>query len=296
MLLSALPGTACDLRLQSTPGTITGTYQPDGGLTVTGTITVGHRGPATHYFITFSAGQSGDFSARYLASGINRLDYQLYDNLTGRNVLKSLVAKPSPAEVLSGCFPCSYRLQQQSLTFVVFLPPGQLPPVGQYRDTVLIGLYAGTPSCHERRSDRACMAISIGMNPIIDVSLVPSGAPFDSTRTSLTLDAGILREGNMLNADLIIRSNSRYSIAVLSRNGGVLRNPDPGDSSQVPYRFLSSGQVWALPQAMAQPIVTGGGPTTMAGARYAISVIVGEVDWVTEGHYSDVLTFQAAAN
>jgi hypothetical protein len=91
-----------------------------------------------------------------------------------------------------------------------------------------------------------------------------------------------------LDADLIVRSNSRYSISVFSQNGSIMRNADPEDASKVPYRFSSNGQIFTLPQATAQPIVSRAAPTTTADSRSLISVIVGEVDWVTEGSYRDV--------
>jgi spore coat protein U-like protein len=298
LLALALPGLEAKevLRLLSAPGVVTGTYLPDDGAVITGTISVGHCGPATRYFLTFAAGQSGKFNARLLKSGASQLSYQIYDNPANRNVLKDLSANPSATEVLTGSFPCSSGLQQQSLNFTVFLPAGQLPAAGQYRDAVLVELYSGTPRCHGWRRAFFCLSILVAMNTVLEVSLVRPGAPFDNKSTALALDSGILAAGKTLDADLIVRANSRYTISVFSQNGGVLRNPDPGDASRVAYRFTSNGQSWSLPPAAAQPIVSRAAPTPLAGARYALSVVVGEVGWVTEGSYSDVLTFQAAAN
>ena len=220
----------------------------------------------------------------------------MHDNLSKRNVLKNLSANPSPAEMLSGSFSSSSGFLQQTLSFVVLLLPAQFPPVGQYLDTVTIELYSGNPGCSARREACACFKISISMGAVMEISLVPPGAPFDGNSTSLLLDSGVLATGSVRSADLIVRSNTRYTVSVASQNGGIMRNPDPADASKVPYRFLAAGQTFVLPKATAQPVVSRASPTPVAGRRYAISVAVDEVGWATEGTYSDILTFQAMAN
>lgn len=298
VLACSSPGLSAQdiLRFQTTPGTIHGTYMLDSEIAIPAAITVSHEGPATSYFITFSAGQSGKFSARALLNGPSVMGYQVYDNLVKRDTLKNLSANPSPSEVLTGSFPCSSSFRQQTVSFTILILPGQLPPVGQYQDTVALELYSGSPACHGARRACASFSISVAMNAVMDVSLVQQGAPFDVKSSSLTLDSGVLVAGSTRAADLIVRSNSRYTISVFSQNGGTMRNPDPADASKVPYRFLAEGQSFALPQGTAQPIVSRVSPTPLAGTRYGISIIIGETGWATEGTYSDTLTFQAAAN
>jgi spore coat protein U-like protein len=284
------------LKFQDSLGTLSGTYLVDSEVALTRTVTVAHRGSAAKFFITFSAGQSGSFGARALLSGADSMGYQIFDNLSRKDILKDLSASPSAVEVLTGSFGCSQSWQQQSLSFSVYLFPGQFPPAGQYLDTVIVQLYEGTPSCRARRI--ACMSfkISMTMNTALDVSLVQPGAPFDQKSTSLTLDAGVLSSGIVKAADLIVRSNTRYTISVASQNGGVLKNGDPADASNIPYQFSADGRSLTLPRAGSQPIASGTAPTGLAGKRFGLSVTIGTVGWATEGAYSDILTFQAMAN
>ncbi len=284
------------LKFQESLGTLTAAYVLDGENVLGRTVTIAHKGSATKYFVTFSAGQSGNFGARVLLNGANKMSYQIYDSISRKNILKDLSASPSAAEVLSGSFGSSCNWQLQTLSFIVFLLPGQFPPAGQYMDTVVVQLYAGSPSCRAQRI--ACMSfrISIAMNTALDVSLVQPGAPFDAKSTSLTLDAGVLASGTVRAADLIVRSNIRYTISVVSQNGSALRNPDPQDASAVPYDFTANGRAFALPRGTAQSIVSGSAATGLGGKRYPVSVTIGAVGWATEGTYSDILTFQAMAN
>jgi spore coat protein U-like protein len=297
--LLLLPGalSAQTLRFGSYPATVSGTYNPDAGNTLTQTITIRHRGIACVYFVTFSPGQSGNFAARAARSGANALPYQIYDSMTSRNVLKDLTANPSLAEVLTGSFAASGTTwTTQNLTYTVHLPAGQLPPAGTYTDTITMDVYVGTPASHGARQQRVTFAISVAMSPSLDVALVATGAPFNSASTAFTFDFGVLSTGGSRGADLVVRANSLNTISITSLNGGVMKNTDPGDDSAIPYQLLVNGSAIALPAATPRPIASSAPATSFSGNRYGISAVIGSWGWATEGSYSDVLTVQAAAN
>jgi spore coat protein U-like protein len=295
----ALPGrlSAQTLRFGSYPATVSGTYSPDAGTVLTQTITIRHRGVACVYFVTFSAGQSGSFAARAARSGANSLSYQIYDSMTSRNVLKDLTANPSLSEVLTGSFAASGTTwTTQNLSYTVHLPAGQLPAAGTYTDTVSMELYVGTPASHGARQQRVTFSLSLVMNAALDVALVATGAPFSASSTSFTFDFGVLAAGGNRAADLVVRSNSLNTITITSANGGVLKNADASDTSQVPYQLLVNGSAITLPAGTPRPIATSAPATGYSGRRYGISAVIGSYGWATEGSYSDVLTIQAAAN
>ncbi len=285
------------LRFLSYPAVVNGTFDPDAGTILTQTITIRHRGIACVYFVTFSTGQSGNFTARRASSGANLLSYQIYDSMSGRNVLKDLTANPSLSEVLTGSFPASGTTWiTQNISYTVHLPPGQLPPAGTYSDTIAMEVYVGTPASHGARQQRVSFSLGITMTAALDVSLVPTGAGFSASSTALTLDFGPLAAGGSRAGDLVVRSNSLNTITVMSQNGGVLKNPDLADTSQVPYQLTVNGTAIALPAGVPRPVATSAPATGFSGTRYGVSVIIGTFGWATEGSYSDVLTIQAAAN
>jgi spore coat protein U-like protein len=285
------------LRFGSFPATVSGMYDPDAGTTLTQSIVIRHRNAACDYFVTFSAGQSGSFAARAATSGANSLSYQVYDDMTGRNVLKDLSANPSLAEVLSGYFAASGGTwTTQTKTYTVHVPAGQLPPAGTYTDSVQMEVWDGTPASPGTRDQRVTFTISIVVGPALDVALVATGGPFNKASTSVTFDFGTLAAGGTRAADLVVRANSLNTITISSANGGVLKNADPGDDSAVPYVLRVNGSPLALPAATPVPIASSAPATGFSGTRYAISTVIGTVGWATEGSYSDVLTIQAAAN
>ena len=284
------------LRFGTTPATVTGTCQLDTEVSLPQTIQVRHKGAATSYFVTFSTGSSGSFAARTAVNGGRVLQYQIYDNLTNRNVQKDLTASPAASEVISGSMPQSNGFQTQTGAFTVYLLPGQLPPAGIYTDTITMKLYPGTVGSPGAVQDTASFIVSITVNAALDIALVPRGAPFSIYGTSLALNLGVLAAGGTGSVDLVIRSNSLNSVTVSSQAGGVLKNVDTTDPSTVPYSLAVNGTPASLAAGVPWPIVTSAPATAFAGSRYTLTFTVGTAVWPTEGSYSDVLTFQATAN
>ncbi|GAB4221548.1 MAG: hypothetical protein Kow009_11180 [Spirochaetales bacterium] len=68
------------------------------------------------------------FDTRQATGSGGVLNYQIYDSITSRNILKDLSANPGSQEVLSGSFPDDSGWTTQDQSFVVALPPGQFPP------------------------------------------------------------------------------------------------------------------------------------------------------------------------
>jgi hypothetical protein len=283
------------LRFGTTPATVSGVYQLDSEVSLPQTMVIRERGAATSYFVTFSTGSSGSFTARTAKNGTKILQYQIYDNITNRNVLKDLSANPSLSEVLSGSFPTSAAWQTQNQSFTVYLLPGQLPSAAVYTDTITMSLYTGTPASHGAVQATKNFTVSITMNAALDIALVTTGAPFSVSSTSLPLDLGVLSSGSIVGGrDLMIRANSLNTVTVSSLNGGILKNTDLTDTSTVPYTLVVSGTTYTL--GTPQTVVTSAAATTFSGTRYTLSVTVGTATWPTQGSYSDVLTLQAAAN
>jgi hypothetical protein len=142
----------------------------------------------------------------------------------------------------------------------------------------------------------ASFALSISVPQILDMALVPTGNSFDALSTSLNLNYGVLARSARKTADLMVRGNVPFSVSVLSQNGGRLLSPQILDGSSVPYEFEVNGIPASLSAGVQTPIVSGSGPTSIAGARYGLSFTIGDFGMATEGVYTDTLVFTVAAH
>lgn len=267
------------------------------------TIRVNHKGQGTDFFITFSTGQSGQFANRYLLDPVSGgiMYYQVYDNAADRRILVDLSAGPSLSQVLSGSFSDAEAAAgggtTKDLTFVVILDPDQFPLAGQYAEELRLELWAGTPDNPRGGGpeDTAIMSMSAQMDQVMDISLVPSGGSFDSSRTELTLDFGELYAGSRRHADLMVRANSGYSVYMRSQNSGVMMIQDVTDTSSVPYSLSVAGGGVDLSSGTDVPVVPLGGPSTIRGDRYDVGVEIEDFGMATEGFYTDMLIITVAA-
>lgn len=80
------------------------------------------------------------------------LDYQIYDAVNRRSVLKDLPAA-SVNEVIRSVFGPGETVKEFS--YAIVIPPEQVKPSGRYTDVLKITVYHGTPDqfCRERFSD-----------------------------------------------------------------------------------------------------------------------------------------------
>lgn len=295
-VLAAAGLEAQSIQFSTVPNPVAGALEPDADAAAAQSLRVRCRRLATSYFVTFSAGQSGSFAERIAGSAGSSLSYQLYDDASRRNVLKDLSANPSSAEVLTGTFARTNNWSYQDCSFTLFVPRGQLPVPGVYTDTITVELYRGTPASPGAREARSSFVVSITVTSSLDVSMVATGRAFDKASSAQLFDFGALAPGAIRSADVVARSNTAYSLAVVSLNAGVLRPADASDPSSVPYRLSAGGMEIDLSAGTPQPVVSAAPPTSFAGARSAVTVQIGDYGWATEGSYSDVLTFQVTAN
>ena len=284
--------------------TVNETFLPDQEIAVTQEIRLLHFGAVQDrldYFITFSTGSSGDFTNRSMTgSTASVLYYNIYDDRVNRNVLMDLSVQPSPSNVLSGSITEEEAGRFVTITevsFVVLLDPDQFPEAGQYQDAVTLNLYLGTPENPESSSseDSIMMSLSAVMDTAMEMSIVPDGGVFDETSIDLLLNFGTLFAGDTREADLLVRSNSGYSVSIRSENRGEMLIQNPDDSSVVPYRLLSNGSLLDLSPGTDQILAVADDGTDENGNRYNLSFGILDFGMATEGIYSDVLTVTLSA-
>jgi len=290
-IVQTTAGAAVTLRIQSINKKITLTYGIDSAVEITETITVKHRGDATPFFITFSAGQSGSFESRELSAtgSSDSFNYQLYDNMVNKNILKDLTGATTDSDVLTGFFPMSSGWQSLTVSYVFYMPANQFVGAGKYGDSVEVKLYEGTLSSAVVH-DNETVNFEAQMDTIAEVSLVNTGMPFNPLQTELLFDFGILEAGESLSGDIMVRANALFTLSLQSGNRGVMANTDRSDSSIVPYEFIFNGSSVDLTGNRPIDVLIGAGPSDVNGLRYPFSVIIQPYGMATEGTYEDTIT------
>ncbi|MEI6875545.1 MAG: spore coat protein U domain-containing protein [Spirochaetota bacterium] len=292
------------IAFQSLPTAITGSYDGNSGTTLPQVFSLGYSTPTTEgnasgaFFVTVSPGLYGNFSQRALSGGGGqRMAYQVYDSATSRKVLKDLSVGPGREAVLSGVFPVQSNRKTETLSFVVVVPAGQMPYSGIYQDVLVLNLYQGTPDNHGPSVGTASVTVTLAMPAVMDMSLARTGGAFLEGIPSLNLDFGALSIGEIRSADLIVRSNTPYSLSVSSQFGSTLMNVDSASTGMVPLQFKVKGVVFSLAQGALTPLVSVATPppADSAGERFDLLFTVGDFDLAPAGNYRNVLSFTLTA-
>ena len=249
------------------------------------TLRVRHGGDACDFFITVSSGGASDFSRRLLSGG-DTLTYQLYDTANKSNVLKDLPTATA-AEVMKGSF--GQGDEGREFRYVVVFPPLQIRPPGLYRDSLDVTLYEGTVGNFTRKDSRN-FTVTARIQPMVELSVVDSGAPFNPQAGSKEVDFGSLVQGQSRRFDLRIRGNSGYRVTFQSENGGVMKHTDPTDSSAIAYVLDAGGAAVSLDRGQHGFGGEKSGITDLNGDRLALTLTVGPVGEATAGTYRDTIT------
>ncbi len=288
------------IKLHQVTKNVSSTFLTDQEVAISQTLNVRSKDEAGDYFITFSTGVSGDFSQRELRSGTEVMYYNIYDNSSERTVLKDLTANPSSSEVLHGTITADELVEtngwlSNAHSYMIILDRDQFPAAGTYEDTVVtVTLYTGVPGSSQKVAQET-LKISVIMNPVLEMAVVPDGAPLDTSDPNLTLDFGTLSAGAVREADLVVRSNSYYGVNLRSEQGGVMTIQDPTDTSTVPYILSVDGVAKNLPAGSDEPVTSSAAPTGITGEIYDLGVEIQEFGMATEGTYADIVTITVSA-
>jgi len=282
------------LRISSFTRNIKANYDLNGNIEITQSITLKHKGEALDYFLAISPGSSGLWNNRVVINGGNQLSYQIYRDSSKTDVLKSISDNPSANEIITGSFAQSGSFQFSTYTYTIYVPPGQFNLAGVYDDSFDVSLYSGNLSTYTLEGTKT-HSLSVTMPTSLELSITPSGVPFDDTSFNMNMNFGILNVGSSRSADAVIRTNTPYSIFILSEKGGKLTHTDPLIADIVPYTFTFNGNTVDLTSPTAQQIITGATVTSWEGTRYPMNVTIGDYGMASEGYYSDNLTITIQA-
>ncbi|MHB9118767.1 MAG: spore coat protein U domain-containing protein [Burkholderiales bacterium] len=263
------------------------------------------RGEATgatcEYFVTLSAGQSGDFNQRKLSGMTNRLNYNAYTDSGKSGILKALPTA-TQNEIIAGSFPVAVALTQTNThKFFWTINPQQVVPASgtPYADgNLTLSLYSGLLFLNPTLVATKTITFQTRVDSSVDVSLVESGKPFDIGETTQLVDFGMLESGEQRGFDVVVRSNNGYAVTMQSQNRQLLvhaRAPAIGDS--VAYSVIFNGGGIDLSTGAPVQIVTGTGTTPATGTAFPIEFSVGTLSGnEPAGTYSDVINVEVTAN
>lgn len=181
--------------------------------TVNFTITKSAPGNKAYSVMARTSVTSGNYN-RQMASGANRLNYQLYTTSAMTYVLQAPTIATANNDIQGNA--SSSLGTMIPLSFMFYVPPGQVVPAGTYTDTFIVGVY----STYNDTSPMGTTSVNITTVVIAsaDLSIVPTGSAF-STSTSQTLAFGTLASGQVLGCDLLVKNASHLlRLVVLVRN------------------------------------------------------------------------------
>lgn len=257
-------------------------------------------GNCTNYYLTFTYGWSNNYNRR----GQNTLNgrmiyYNLYKNANATNVLRGPNDITSINDIFTGTIA---KGETKAHTYYFQLAPidaSEPPYAGTYFDNVQVQAYSGTYTNINAFEGITNLFIFINVSKFTSLSLVDSGAAYDSAQTMKTLDFGELSENEELSFDVRIVSNSGYILKVSSSSNGVLnRVGGTGVSSQISYDFFASGTKRTLSSSAATPvtIASANGRTAAGGAKVPIKVVIKSVTNKDPGTYQDYVTLSVISN
>jgi hypothetical protein len=295
LFLSTSVIAAPSLSLKQLSTKISNDYDTSGEVVADEPFSVSHKKDPADIVISFSSGISGNPDNRYMDDGTgNRIYYQIYDNAVTRTVLKEFTGDTSSPYIYFYQFPDGN--QTVGFTFTVVLLSNQVPLAGNYTDSITVSLLYDDPVDSWTEVDSGSVSIESRMRTIVEISIVDTGAPFNSGSTGINMDFGTLSQGLSLSKDVITRANTFYSISVESSNAGVMANMNATDPSVVPYVYYFDGGVRDLSSGNPVIVVSGSSPTDEIGLRSPVTIEIGDLGSAYAGDYEDVISISVSAD
>ncbi len=241
--------------------------------------------------IGITKGFSGNYNRR-VYSWFNGLEYNVYKNNSTSNQLKELADINTNTDYIDATF--SSGQTSTTTSFEIRVPYPNLGrttvPQGSFIDFLRAEI-ASTQSPNRIVSEG--FMVLINSNSEIAVSLVNTGGSFDQSSTSFLMDFATLFQGDAKGMDLIVKTNTDYTISISSQNGGRLKHVSA--NYFVPYIFKLDGGTRSL----------SGGSFSFSGnapggsnneRRYSVEISIGSVANKLAGEYQDTITITATSN
>ncbi|MEI6875893.1 MAG: hypothetical protein WCL50_12290 [Spirochaetota bacterium] len=234
------------------PSTISVPYSPSASQSAVGTIRVSNANNYTGaYSIVFTQISLSPIPAAPAQSP----SYALYKPGTNPTSLLASNGSPTgPTQVLGGTWTKTTGTSV-TMDFAVVLSTLPMPPLGTYSVQMKADLYRTTYLPSGKPDDSKTFTIEVSVAQYLDVSVMPPGGAFSAATTSQSLVFDSMVEGGTQAADLVMRSNVGFSVALSSLNGWALKNAV--DASLIPYSVSLNTSPLTLTNGVAATIATG---------------------------------------
>ncbi|MCF7946048.1 MAG: spore coat protein U domain-containing protein [Spirochaetia bacterium] len=251
------------------------------------------RGGSTDAFLTFSAGNSGNFISRQQEMSGSNLEYQLYD-ASEQHILKDLSGYTENTDLL---YLTAINPGTITVEYILSIPGSQFPPGGTYSDEITVQSYIVDGPDNYTLKDTKTFIFSTMVNSYIRIALVSSGSPFSFSTSDLNLDFGELLPGKMRSFDTIVESSVPYTVFLSSENSGAMvLDSSPNSGSEIPYTLRFNGDLITVSSTEEIVLTSSDTPTEGEGMRYPTEITIGNFGDVETGTYQDILTFTIEAN
>ena len=235
----------------------------------------------TNIFLTFTSSNTSSYNGKFRSAGVLTIPYIISSDQNGSFPIKSY-STLSNAEKFTPIKNTQLYINLDGVTDEYSLP------FGVHTDTFNFFVYRGTNVSSAVLLNGFTVAATINVPPRIDLSLVDTGASFNLNDTVQNLNFGELEENEQLSADLVIRSNGKYTISLSSQNSWALLNSIQND--RITYSFYLNDQRLDGPGS-SNIIYDAFQNNSFANRelRYRLMVKIGPTEGRASGNYSDVI-------
>ncbi len=251
-------------------------------------------GGCRNFFITMTKGGSSTYT-RKLFLNTNTLDYNLYKNNSTSYVMKDVLDQTNANEVISASFSGSNSTKAVSYyaKMPYISPPTGMYAGGTYSDTYVVKIFEGNRGDTTVPAYSTSVTISTVVPKVINISLVDSGAAYNVSDTSQTLNFGTLSQNETQGFDMRVLTNAGYKVSFSSQNNGNLKHASY--NSLVSYSLKVNNVTINLNGSSTMPVdvATGSGIYYATSAPLPVLVTIGSIDNKLAGSYSDYITVTA---
>jgi hypothetical protein len=185
------------------------------------TLSRGNTGSANcnTFLIGFSKGGANSYTriATNASTGAT-INYNVYLANNSTASLKLIADATSTSEVVTGSVAKNGTTTLDYYFLLGTLSSTTLTRGGTYKDSLTLTVDAGTLTRDRGQEATQPLAVNIIVPKIASLSLVNTGASYDSLSTNKTLDFGELTAGQEMSFDVIVLSNAGYNLSVSSSN------------------------------------------------------------------------------
>jgi spore coat protein U-like protein len=268
----------CNVTLTRATASPSLSYDPFEGVRGAATVEVEFvNGGAEPCTLALAVGQASG-GQRFFTNRHGRLAYAV--KLAGGEMPNDLTSPTGLVTVEGG------NGKRTKLTLAIDVAEGQIAPAGRYRDEITVRAYDLTARAFLGKERN--VQLSAEVRSRAQVNIAGASGAFDRSFALPKIDFGEIVPGAERTAFVQIRATSAVTIDVESKNHGVLRHRQLGDTVKgLPYTVRLDGKQLNLRGGAS---IDRHPPLTLEGVSYPMIVRLGDTPAPMAGEYQDTIT------